>query len=432
MSYHEDIIAKVADRSLVVGVVGLGYVGLPLALAFSKKYRTIGFDTSRRKVAMLRSGESYIDDVASVDLTRFEPTSDEGTLSRCDVVIICVPTPLHEDKRPDLGAVKAASLTVGRNLKRGALAVLESTTYPGTTETVMVPLIEEASGLRALDDFGAAYSPERIDPGNRAWRVENTPKVVGALTPEWADAAAAVYGSVIERIVRVSDCGTAEMVKIFENIFRNVNIALANEMALICEHMGIDAWEVIEAAGTKPYGFMAFQPGPGVGGHCIPLDPYYLAYRARQFNYMPRFIETAGELNDYMPVHVVNLARKALGVQRSSLHGRRIAVLGLSYKPDVSDTRESPAIKVIEELVDSGAEVRVHDPLAGELATARGGFRSEPDLRGLLEWCDLAVLHTPHKALLDELAGVDISSVPIVDARNALGKRDGVTSLGRG
>ncbi|MBI0582573.1 MAG: nucleotide sugar dehydrogenase [Methanomassiliicoccales archaeon] len=406
MSLSEEIARKAENGSLIVGVVGLGYVGLPLAVAFSKKLHVIGYDTVAEKVDMLRKGISYIDDVREVRNNNFFPTNDETKLHECDVIIICVPTPLHEDKRPDLGPVKGASSIVGKNLRRGQLIILESTTYPGTTEEIMIPILERESGLKAVDDFGIAYSPERIDPGNKIYTVETTPKVVGGGTPEWTEAASAVYGTAISNIVKVSDCKTAEMVKIFENVFRNVNIALVNELALICERMSISVWEVIDAAKTKPYGFMAFYPGPGVGGHCIPLDPYYLSYRARQFDYIPQFIETSGEINDYMPIHVVNLTRLGLSKVGKKIHGARVAVLGIAYKPDVSDTRESPAALVISELIDEGAEVKVFDPLAKEIATKSGRFAVEGSLGEIMAWAECAILVTPHTVLVNDLEAI--------------------------
>lgn len=423
MSQSDEIAQKAGDGSLIVGVVGLGYVGLPLAVAFSKKLHVVGYDAVAEKIDMLRKGISYIDDVHEFINERFAPTSDATRLRECDVVIICVPTPLHEDKRPDLGPVKGASETVGKNLRRGQLIILESTTYPGTTEEIMLPILERESGLKALDDFGVAYSPERIDPGNKKFTVETTPKVVGGYTPEWTEAAAKVYGTTISQVVKVSDCKTAEMVKIFENVFRNVNIALVNEMALICERMSISVWEVIEAAKTKPYGFMAFYPGPGVGGHCIPLDPYYLSYRARQFDYIPQFIETSGEINDYMPYHIVNLARRGLSRVGKKMHGSRIAILGISYKADISDTRESPAAPIIDELIEEGAIVKVYDPLAPGIKTKISYYQSEKSIDSILKWGDAIILVTPHTSLKNEL----IARMPqfnheqvIVDGRYAI------------
>ena len=387
----------------MVGIVGLGYVGLPLAAAFAQRFKVIGVDTDEERVAMLNKGISYIDDVKEVMLDQFTPTTDVTKLKKCDAIIIAVPTPLHEDKRPNLKPVKGASAAVGKVLKKGQLVVLESTTFPGTTEEIMVPILEKHSGLKALVDFGVAYSPERIDPGNKNYTVTSTPKVVGGMSPEWTEVTAMLYGTVITEIFKVSNCKTAEMVKIYENIFRNVNIALVNEMALISERLDIDMWEVIQAAKTKPYGFMAFYPGPGVGGHCIPLDPYYLAYRARQFGYIPQFIETSGEVNDYMPFHVVNLATSGLMKVGKSIHGAKIVVLGIAYKENVSDTRESPAAHIIEELIDRGAVVKVYDPLARSIKAGERSFNSEKSLTELIDWADSAILLTAHTKLKEEV-----------------------------
>lgn len=402
-SLSETINDKVEERTLMVGVVGLGYVGLPLSMSFAQHLKVVGFDTAAEKVEMLRQGRSYIDDIAETKNDNFLPTADPSALRECDVIIICVPTPLHEDKRPDLGPIKSAAQIVGKELRKGQLVVLESTTYPGTTEEVLLPILERMSGLKVLADFGLAYSPERIDPGNRKFTVENTPKVVGGLTPEWTDAAAKVYGVAIKEVVPVKDCKTAELVKVYENIFRNVNIALVNEMAIICERMDIDVWEVIDAAKTKPYGFMPFYPGPGVGGHCIPLDPFYLAYRARQFDYIPRFIETSGEVNDYMPIHVVNLARAGLKAAGKCLNGAKVAVLGVSYKPNVSDTRESPALLIIRELMSEGAEVRIYDPLAGSMRIDGTELFTMGSADEVLRWADAVILQADHDDMREEM-----------------------------
>jgi UDP-N-acetyl-D-glucosamine dehydrogenase len=373
---------------------------------------------------MLMNGISYIDDVKEVRTGMLHPTTDPSELKQCDVIIIAVPTPLHENKRPDLKPVKSASRQVGENIRRGQLIVLESTTYPGTTQEIMLPILEQCSGLKALHDFGVAYSPERIDPGNKKYSVTTTPKIVGGLTPEWTEVTAKVYGSVIENIHKVSDCKTAEMVKIYENVFRNVNIALVNEMSLICERMDINMWEVIEAAKTKPYGFMAFYPGPGVGGHCIPLDPYYLAYRARQFDYIPQFIETSGEVNDYMPVHVVNLAQNGLARVGKRIQETNILVLGIAYKEEVSDTRESPALPIIEELLDRGAVVKVYDPLAQSIRIDGTVMCSESSLAEALRWADCSILLTAHSKLKEEIGGILVDlerdDFVFVDTRNAM------------
>jgi UDP-N-acetyl-D-glucosamine dehydrogenase len=423
MTLCTDLVNKIKKESLVVGIVGLGYVGLPLASAFADRFKVIGLDTDEERVDMLLKGISYIDDVKEIKLDKFTPTTDPNKLKKCDAIIVAVPTPLHEDKRPNLKPVKGASATVGKILKKGQLVVLESTTFPGTTEEIMVPILEKHSGLKALVDFGVAYSPERIDPGNKKYNVTTTPKVVGGLTPEWTDVTAMLYGTVIKDIFKVTDCKTAEMVKIYENIFRNVNIALVNEMALICERLDIDMWEVINAAKTKPYGFMAFYPGPGVGGHCIPLDPYYLAYRARQFGYIPQFIETSGEVNDYMPFHVVNLATNGLLKVGKSIHGAKIVVLGIAYKENVTDTRESPATHIIEELVDRGAVVKVYDPLSKSIRACDRSFNSEKVIAEAIDWADCAILLTAHTKLREELEKeLDRArdDFVFVDTRNAI------------
>lgn len=398
MEWEKNLKAKIRNKNAIVGIIGLGYVGLPLAVAFSKKFKVIGYDTSQEKINLLKQKLSYIEDVKDeeINLESLCPTDDYKELKNCDFIIITVPTPLRKDKTPDLTYIRNAGKTVGKILEKGQFVILESTTYPGTVEEVLLPILEKESGLKAIKDFGVAYSPERIDPGNKKYKIENTPKVVGGLTPEFTEIASLLYGSIVKKIVKVRDCKTAEAVKMVENIFRNVNIALVNELSLIFENMGIDTWEVIEAAKTKPYGFMAFYPGPGVGGHCIPLDPYYLAYRAKQFGIIPRFIETAGEINDYMPIHTVNLAEKGLKKIGKMLRGAKIAILGLSYKKDVKDTREAPAIKIIEEVVERGAKLKVYDPYVKAIKTKAGEFYSEQTLGQILDWAECAIFTTDH------------------------------------
>ena len=421
---------KIKNKSAIIGIVGLGYVGLPLAVAFSRKFNVIGYDVSVEKISLLKQGKSYIEDVRDEDinLNQLHPTKSPEDLEKCDFIIITVPTPLREDKTPDLSYVKDAARTVGRVLKRRQFVILESTTYPGTTEEVLVPILEEESGLKVIEDFGVAYSPERVDPGNKKYKIENTPKVVGGLTPEFTEVASMLYGSIIEKIISVRDCKTAEAVKMLENVFRNVNIALVNELALIFEKMGIDIWEVIEAAKTKPYGFMAFYPGPGVGGHCIPLDPYYLSYRAKQFGVIPRFIETAGEINDYMPIHVVNLAEKGLRKIGKKIRGAKVGVLGLAYKANISDTRESPAIKIVEELVERGAKVRVYDPYAKSIDTKFGRFYSENSIDSVLTWAECVIFVTDHAVFKEKLDKIllilEQKSKPtvVVNSRNIINR----------
>jgi UDP-N-acetyl-D-glucosamine dehydrogenase len=325
----------------------------------------------------------------------FFPYSEESCIRECDFILMCVPTPLIREKEPDLSYIKRCSETIGRFLRKGQFVILESTTYPGTTDEVVVPILER-TGLKAGTDFGVAYSQERVDPGNKEYSVQNVPKVVGGIDPECTLVAAALYGSVIPTIIMVKDCRTAEACKLLENIFRSVNIALVNEMALTFEKMDIDIWEVIEAAATKPYGFMPFYPGPGIGGHCIPLDPYYLAYKARRYGVIPRFIELAGEINDFMRLHAVNLAEAGLKRIGKSFCNSSIAVVGLSYKKDIDDSREAPGKKVIEEIVGQGGKIKVYDPYVGEIETHVGSFKSEPSLAAALKDIDCAIFLVEH------------------------------------
>ncbi|PKL74050.1 MAG: UDP-N-acetyl-D-glucosamine dehydrogenase [Methanobacteriales archaeon HGW-Methanobacteriales-2] len=414
--------SKINDKSAVVGLVGLGYVGLPLAVAFSKKYKVIGYNINEEKVEMLKQNKSYIEDVndSEIDLDMFFPTADYRDLEKCDFIIIAVPTPLREDKSPDLSYIQMAAKDVGDILKKGQMVILKSTTFPGTTEEYLTPVLEETSGLNVIEDFGVAYSPERVDPGNKEFKIDNTPNVIGGLTPEFTEICAMLYADVTDKIVKVQDCKTAEAVKMIENIFRNVNIALVNELALIFDKMDIDIWDAIDAAKTKPYGFMPFYPGPGVGGHCIPLDPYYLSYRSKQFGIIPRFIETAGEINDFMPIHTVNLAKRGLKKLGKYIRGSKILILGLAYKGNISDTRESPAANVIEELKERGAELKVHDPYAKCIKTRFGNFYSE-DLKESIDWAECAIIVTNHKDYIKLKYLEDKyhqGNILIVDSRN--------------
>jgi UDP-N-acetyl-D-glucosamine dehydrogenase len=422
MNWTEDLKRKINDRSVVVGILGLGYVGLPLAVAFSRKYEVVGFDKNEDKIKLLEENKSYIEDIqdSEINLENLHPTTSYEKLIHCDFIIITVPTPLRADKSPDLSYIEMAAEIIGEVLKRGQFIILKSTTFPGTTEEYLIPILEEKSGLKSIKDFGVAYSPERVDPGNKKYKIENTPNVVGGLTPEFTEICAMLYKDVTKEIVKVSDCKTAEAVKMIENIFRNVNIALVNELSLIFEKMDIDIWESIDAAKTKPYGFMPFYPGPGVGGHCIPLDPYYLSYRAKQFGVIPRFIETAGEINDFMPIHTVNLAKQGLLKVGKKIRGSKILIMGLSYKGNISDTRESPAANVIEELKKRGAEIKVHDPYAKCINTKFGHYYSE-NLDDSIKWAECALIITNHedyigqKSLLKELYE---DNIVIVDSRN--------------
>jgi UDP-N-acetyl-D-glucosamine dehydrogenase len=395
-----------------VGIVGLGYVGLPLAMSFCEAGHTVvGVDVDPRKVGSLGRGESYIEDVPSEQLAAaaglFFPTLRFAELSRCDAVIIAVPTPLTRNREPDLGPVVSATCAVAAVLQRGQLVVLESTTYPGTTRERLVPSLEE-SGLAAGRDFHVAFSPERIDPGRKDFVMRNTPKVVGGLTGACLERAAALYSEICDRVVPVSTPEVAELTKLLENIFRSVNIALVNELAVLCDGMGIDIWEVVDAASTKPYGFMRFEPGPGMGGHCLPVDPFYLSWRAREFGRPTDFVELAGEVNQAMPRFCAEKVARALNGHAKPVRGSRIAVLGVSYKAGVGDLRESPALKIMRILADDGAEVVYHDDYVPELAEF--GLRSEP-LDETLQDCDVAVIVTAHPGVDVELV---LDAAPLV------------------
>jgi UDP-N-acetyl-D-glucosamine dehydrogenase len=424
MGWTEKLISKTLDKKAVVGIIGLGYVGLPLAVAFSKELPVVGYNDNNDRVELLLQKKSYIEDVKDEDinLDMFTPTSNPQDLEQCDYIFITVPTPLRMDKSPDLSSLKRAGEEIGAILKKGQFIILKSTTYPGTTEEVLIPILEETSGLKAVDDFGIAYSPERVDPGNITFDMYNTPNVVGGLTPKFTEICAILCGNVSSQVIKVTDCKTAEGVKMIENIFRNVNIALVNELALIFEKMDIDIWESIEAAKTKPYGYMAFYPGPGVGGHCIPLDPYYMAYRAKQFGFIPRFIKTSGEINDYMPIHTVNLARKGLKKIGKNLWGSKILILGLAYKGNISDTRESPAAPIIDELIERGANLKVFDPMAKSIKTRLGTFYSGEDVMEEVEWAECVIILTDHDEFKDNydiLKILDDNKV-IIDTRNTM------------
>src|SRR6056297_41818 len=360
---------KIVNKTAKIGVLGLGYVGLPLAVEKAKAgFSVLGFDIQEEKVEKVNKGENYIGDVVNEDLSEIvnnhmlEATTNFSRLSECDVIAICVPTPLDKFKQPDLKYVEVSTKEVAKRLKKDVLVILESTTYPGTTEEVMKPILEE-SGLVCGKDFYLAFSPERVDPGNILYKTKNTPKVVGGVGEDSTDIAKTLYESVLEaEVFVVSSPKEAEMAKILENTFRIVNIGLINEMAIVSNKMGINLWEVIDAAATKPFGFMPFYPGPGVGGHCIPIDPFYLTYIARKYDYHTRLIELAGEINNDMPKYVVNRLMKELNKQKKCLNGAKIVMLGIAYKNEIDDMRGSPALKVLEHLEKSGAIVTVVDP----------------------------------------------------------------------
>ncbi|HEY2160929.1 MAG TPA: nucleotide sugar dehydrogenase [Solirubrobacteraceae bacterium] len=384
-----------------IGVIGLGYVGLPLAVAFAEAgENVVAVDVDPRKVAAVAAGDSYIEDVSSESLRavldRIEATSHYQPLARTDAVLVCVPTPLTPNREPDLSALVAAGNALGLVLQRGQLVVLESTTYPGTTREQLVPMLEEQSDLRVGTDFNVAFSPERVDPGRTDYTLRNTPKVIGGLTDACTDRAVELYGRVCENIVRVSTPEAAEMTKLLENIFRSVNIALVNELAILSDRMGIDIWEVVDAAATKPYGFMRFEPGPGMGGHCLPVDPFYLTWRAREFDMSTEFIELAGKINQQMPYHCVARIEQALNDASKPVRGSRILVLGASYKGGVGDIRESPALRIMEVLANRGAEVSYHDAYVPALPEL--GLSSVPVEPTATE-ADAVVLVTAHPGI---------------------------------
>ncbi len=408
-----------------VAVVGAGYVGLPLAVRLAEAGRSVVcLDPDVAKMERLNAGDSYIEDVASDDLARLvgagllAGTTDEAELREADAILICVPTPLAAHREPDLGAVRAATAAVARNLRSGHVVVLESTTYPGTTREVLQPMLEEG-GLRAGVDFHLAMSPERIDPGRTDFTVRTTPKVMGGITPACADKAAAVYEGAVDDVVRVSSPEAAELAKLLENIFRTVNIALVNELAMLCEHLGLDVWEVIDAAATKPFGFMRFEPGPGLGGHCLPIDPFYLTWKAREHGVSTEFIELAGKVNEHMPHYCVDRIARLLNDQAKSVRGADVLILGVAYKNDVGDMRESPALPIVEQLRESGASVRYHDPhvpVVDELGLASVALTDDA-----VRAADCVVIVTGHDAV-DYRMVVDTASA-VLDLRNATGKR---------
>lgn len=380
-----------------IGVIGLGYVGLPLAVSFAREgCEVIGVDVDARKIEAIEQGRSYVEDVSDELLAEVLPQIRVSTryapLAEADAVLICVPTPLSINREPDLGPLIETARALAGVLVAGQLVVLESTTYPGTTRERLLPLLEE-SGLSAGSDFHLAYSPERVDPGRTDFTMRNVPKVIGGLTEACADRATALYEVVCDEIVRVSTPEAAELTKLLENVFRSVNIALVNELALLTDRMGIDVWEVVEAAATKPYGFMRFDPGPGMGGHCMPVDPFYLSWRAREFDMTTEFVELAGKINQQMPYHCVAKAQRALNDREMSVKGSRVAIIGVSYKPGVGDVRESPALKIITLLRELGAEVLYHDPHVPEL-TELG--LSSTGFEQAIGDADLAVIVTAH------------------------------------
>ncbi|MEJ7893784.1 MAG: nucleotide sugar dehydrogenase [Solirubrobacteraceae bacterium] len=399
-----------------IGIVGLGYVGLPLAVAFAEEgLQVVAMDTDVRKIEAIRQGSSYIEDIPDARLhgvlAKIEATTRPAALAHADAILICVPTPLTSNREPDLGPLLDAGHALAGILQAGQLVVLESTTYPGTTRERLLPVLEE-SGLAAGRDFNLAFSPERVDPGRTDFTLRTTPKIVGGLTPQCGDRAVALYAQVCDHIVRVGTPEVAEMSKLLENIFRSVNIALVNELAILADRMNVDIWEVVDAAATKPYGFMRFEPGPGMGGHCLPVDPFYLTWRAREFDMATEFIELAGKVNQNMPYHCVQRIERALNQAGKPVNGSKIALIGVSYKAGVGDMREAPALKIGMLLGGLSADLRYHDPHVAELRDF--GLVSQP-LDDVLEDCDAAVILTAHPDV-DHQAVVDRAPL-VIDLR---------------
>jgi UDP-N-acetyl-D-glucosamine dehydrogenase len=425
------IIGLLESKSARVGVIGLGYVGLPLATEFASKGLTAtGFEVDESKADQINAGKSYIGDVESslvkamVEKGRLRATIDFDNLKDCDAIIICVPTPLRKTKEPDVSYILAAAEEITKRLRRGHLVILESTTYPGTTNEVLLPMLEE-TGLKLDEDFLLAFSPERVDPGNPQFQTHNIPKVVGGVTDDSTEAAAVLYSQIVNEVHSVSSARVAEAAKLLENTFRAVNIGMANEMARLCYALNIDTWEVIRAAATKPFGFMPFYPGPGIGGHCIPLDPHYLSWKARQHGFDSRFIGLAEEVNSRMPEHVVQLVADGLNDDRKSMKGARVLLLGVAYKRDIDDVRESPALSIIERLRTKGCEVQYHDPFVREVrfddahTSFTGGPLASIDLTDdEIKGADCVVIVTDHSQI-DYQRVIDLAPL-VVDTRNAL------------
>ena len=420
----QETISKIKNKTARIAIIGQGYVGLPLAVEFAKSgFCVTGIDLSKEKVDLINSGVSYIPDVDKDDIAevvrqkKLRATGDFSIISDMDVIIICVPTPLSKTREPDVSFIVSAVSEVAKYLKPKQLIVLESTTYPGTTEESVQPMLE-VGDMRAGEDYYLAFSPERVDPGNPVYKTSNVPKVVGGTTPSCTEVASALYNECVETVVSVSSPRVAEMAKLLENTFRSVNIGLANEMALLCDKMGIDIWEAINAASTKPFGFMAFYPGPGLGGHCIPIDPLYLSWKARSLGFEPRFIELADTINRYMPYHVVNKIADALNGREKSIKGSNLLILGVAYKKDIDDVRESPAFDIMEMLQKKGARISYCDPLVESLSSNGFQITSKSFSQQLLEESDCVVILADHSGI-DYREVVEYAPL-IVDTRNAL------------
>ena len=423
MSRLDELEQRIEARDASVGVIGLGYVGLPLAIEFAGAgFPVVGFDLDPQKVEAIGRGESYIEDVSDeaiarvTDSGRLSATTNFNLLSRCDVINVCVPTPLTKSKDPDVSHMARALEEITKRARSGQLVVVGSTTYPGTTHELFVPMLE-SSGLQVGEDIAVAFAPERIDPANQNFRVREVPKVVGGETQRCTDLACRVFESVFDNVVPVSSTQSAEMVKLLENTFRAINIGLANEVALMCDRLGLDVWEVIDAAATKPYGFMKFQPGPGLGGHCIPVDPTYLAWKMKSLNFPARFIELATEINGQMPEHVVDKVAAILNEDRIAVNGSQVLILGVAYKADVGDMRESPAIDILRMLAQRGAEISYHDPHVAELVVDDASYKSSDLNDDLLESADVVVILTDHDEV--DYARVVARAARVFDTRNS-------------
>lgn len=423
----EKLLKKIEEKEIVVGVVGLGYVGLPLAVEKAKAgYKTIGFDVQEQKVNMVNEGHNYIGDVVDNDLEKLvesgmlSATTDFSFVKDVDFIAICVPTPLDIHQQPDISYVRSSAEEISQYLTKETMVVLESTTYPGTTEELIKPILESGSGLKCGEDFYLGFSPERVDPGNLIYKTKNTPKVVGAIGKDATEVISAMYRSVLEgEVYEVSSPAIAEMEKILENTYRNINIGLVNELTMLCKEMGISMWEVIEAAKSKPYGFQAFYPGPGLGGHCIPLDPYYLSWKAREYGFHTSMIESSMMINDRMPEYCVERAGMILNQSKKSLNGAEILVLGVAYKQDIDDYRESPALKVIEELEKTGADVSYYDPWVKEYKYKGKKYVSEKELtEELLRKADLIMVTAAHTNV--DYALVQRCAKAVFDTKNAM------------
>lgn len=422
----EQLLNKIKNKEITVGVVGLGYVGLPLAVEKAKAgFKTIGFDIQSAKVDMVNAGHNYIGDVVDDDLKKIvddgmlRATTDFGFVKDVDFIAICVPTPLDAHQQPDISYVKSSAENIAKHLTKGTMVVLESTTYPGTTEELLKPILE-SSGLKCGEDFYLGFSPERVDPGNKQFKTKNTPKVVGAIGDDAREVIAAMYRAVLEGdVYEVSSPAVAEMEKILENTYRNINIGLANEMAMLCHKMGIDYWEVVDAAKTKPYGFQAFYPGPGLGGHCIPLDPYYLSWKAREYGFHTSMIESSMMVNDGMPEYCVERAMAILNRQKKALNGSKVLVLGVAYKNDIDDYRESSAIKVIEELKKAGAETDFYDPWISEYKDKGQVFKGIEKIdEKIIAGYDIIVITAAHTNIDYDM--IQKNAQAIFDTRNAM------------